>query len=174
MSDEAIRRRSGRGWQEWFKLLDESGAAEKSHAEIARWLKQEAGISGWDAQGITVSYERARGRRKVGEGPSGFSASVSRTVNAPVGTLFDAFVKEDVRRRWLPDATLRERTATRPKSARFDWEDGRTRLIAYFTAKGEDKSAVAIEHEKLADAEEAAELKAFWRERLDALKALFI
>ena len=31
MSDQAIRRRTGRGWEEWFDLLDEWGAPERSH-----------------------------------------------------------------------------------------------------------------------------------------------
>jgi len=35
-SDEAIRSRTGRGWEEWFNLLDEWGAPERSHTEIAR------------------------------------------------------------------------------------------------------------------------------------------
>ena len=29
MSDEAIRRRTGRGWEEWFDLLDEWGGTER-------------------------------------------------------------------------------------------------------------------------------------------------
>ena len=28
-SDEAIRQQTGRGWEEWFDLLDEWGAAER-------------------------------------------------------------------------------------------------------------------------------------------------
>ena len=30
-SDERIRERTGRGWEEWFDLLDEWGAAERTH-----------------------------------------------------------------------------------------------------------------------------------------------
>ena len=71
-SDEAIRRRTGRGWEEWFDLLDEWGAAERPHKEIARWLREERGVDGWGAQSVTVSYERARGLRAVGEHPEGF------------------------------------------------------------------------------------------------------
>ena len=51
-------------------------------------------------------------------------------------------------------------------------EDGTTRLIAGFTAKGPGKSQVALSHERVPDAEVAAELKAYWRERLGVLKAL--
>jgi hypothetical protein len=40
-----------------------------------------------------------------------------------------------------------------------------------FSAEGEAKSTVALEHERLGDAEQAAEMKAWWRERLSALKS---
>jgi pimeloyl-ACP methyl ester carboxylesterase len=171
MSDEAIRRRTGRGWEEWFDLLDESDAAEWPHRETARWLREEVGIGGWDAQSVTVSYERARGLRAPGERPGGFSATAQRTVAVPVERLYEAFLDESQRARWLPDAELRERTATKPKSARFDWGDGDTRVVVGFTAQGEAKSTVAIEHERLADAEEAERMKAFWRGRLGTLRS---
>jgi len=169
-SDEAIRRRTGRGWEEWFDLLDEWGAAERPHKEIARWLREERGVDGWGAQSVTVSYERARGLRAVGEHPEGFSVTAQKTVAVPVDRLYEAFVDESLRKRWLPEAELRERTATKPKSARFDWGDGGTRVVVGFIAKGEAKSTVAVEHARLADAGEAERMKAFWRERVVVLK----
>ena len=171
MSEDSILRRTGRGSEEWFDLLDDSGAAEWPHQEIARWLVAEHGIAGWDAQSLTVSYERARGGRAVGQRRDGFSVTASRTVEAPVEQLYDAFVDESARARWLPDDELRQRTATRPKSARFDWRDGETRVIVGFDAKGEAKSTVALEHARLVDAEQAERMKAFWRARLTALKS---
>src|SRR5262249_19542391 len=63
MSDEAIRTRTGRGREEWFDLLDDWGAAERSHTEIARWINKEQGLDGWSSQSVTVSYERAGGGR---------------------------------------------------------------------------------------------------------------
>ena len=170
VSDEVIRRRTGRGWEEWFDLLDDSGAIAKPHREIARWLQSEHGIDGWSAQSVTVSYERARGRRAVGEHADGFAITASKTVAVPVDRLYDAFVDESLRERWLPDGRLRERTATKPKSARFDWGDGETRVVVGFTAKGDAKSVVDIEHARLPDAAEAERMKAFWRERVAALK----
>ena len=169
-SDEVIRRRTGRGWEEWFDLLDDSGAIAKPHREIARWLQSEHGIDGWSAQSVTVSYERARGRRAVGEHADGFAITASKTVAVPVERLYDAFVDESLRERWLPDGRLRERTATRPRSARFDWGDGETRVVVGFTAKGDAKSVVDVEHARLPDAAEAERMKAFWRERVAALK----
>jgi hypothetical protein len=170
VSDEVIRRRTGRGWEEWFDLLDDSGAVAKPHAEIARWLASEHGIDGWSSQSVTVSYERARGRRAVGEHADGFAITAQKTVAVPVERLYDAFVDEGLRERWLPGADLRERTATKPKSVRFDWGDGRTRVVVGFEPKGERKSVVALEHARLPDAEEAERMKAYWRERVATLK----
>jgi hypothetical protein len=171
MSDEAIRRRTQLGWEEWFNLLDDWGATERPHPEIARWLQDERGIDGWDAQSVTVSYERARGLRAVGEKADGFSITASKTVAVPIDRLYDAFVDEALRESWLPDDELRERTVTKPKSARFDWGDGTTRVIVGFEDRGESKSVVALEHARLPNAEDAERRKAYWRERLSVLKS---
>jgi uncharacterized protein YndB with AHSA1/START domain len=170
MSDDAIRRRTGRGWEEWFDLLDAWSAAERPHREIARWVAAEHGIKGWDAQAVTVNYERARRLRAVGERADGFSVSASKTVAVPVDRLFQAFVDEPLRRRWLPDGELRQRTAVAPRSARFDWGDGATRVNVTFLSKGESKSTAAVQHERLADADDAERMKAYWRDRVSALK----
>jgi hypothetical protein len=61
MSDDAIRRRTGCGWEELFELLEDRGAIDRSHTEIARWLREEHRIEAWDAQSVTLSYERAGG-----------------------------------------------------------------------------------------------------------------
>jgi Domain of unknown function (DUF4287) len=163
MSEEAIQRRTGHGWEHWFDLVDDWGGADKPHKEIATWLREELGVAGWDAQSITVSYERARLGRALGEKADGFSITASKTVAVPVERLYDAFLER-------APGELRERTATRPKSARFDWGDGGTRVVVGFEPKGDAKSLVALEHERLPDADEAERMKAYWRERVTALK----
>ncbi len=172
-SDEAIRERTGRGWEEWFDLLDEWGAAELPHRDVARRVATELGIEPlkWEAQAVTVSYERARGLRAVGEHPDGFAITAQKTVSVPIERLYDAFVDESIRRRWLPDGQLRARTTTKPKSARFDWGEDETRVNVVFTAKGGEKSTAALEHARLADAKQAERMKAHWRERLTALQS---
>jgi uncharacterized protein YndB with AHSA1/START domain len=95
----------------------------------------------------------------------------SRTVAVPVERLFEAFTDESLRERWLPGADLRVRTATAPRTARYDWEDGSTRVIVGFEAAGDAKSRVALSHERLPDADTADEMKSWWRERLTELKA---
>ena len=165
-SDNAIRERTGRGWEEWFDLLDDWGAAGRSHREIARWVAGQQGIDplAWNAQAVTLSYERARGGRAVGERADGFAITASKTVAVPVERLFDAFADG-------PARELHERTATRPRSARFDGSDGESRVNVTFDSKADAKSTVTVEHARLAGAEQAEASKQWWRERLSALKA---
>ena len=171
-SDDAIRRRTGRGWEEWFDLLDEWGAAERSHREIARWVADQQGVVplAWNAQAVAGSYERTRGLRAVGEHADGFAITASKTVAVPVDQLYDAFVDASLRERWLPDAELRERTASKPKTAHFDWSDGPSRVHVAFVSKGDAKSTAALQHARLADADEAERMKRYWRDRVATLK----
>lgn len=172
-SDEKIRQRTGRGWEEWFGLLDDWGAAERPHREIARWLAEQQGAHplAWNVQAIVSSYELTRGLREVGEKDDGFAVTASRTVAVPVERLYDAVVSETARAGWLPHGRLTERTATRPKSARFDWNGGDTRVHVTFLSSGEAKSRLALEHRRLPDADEADRMKTYWRQRLSALKS---
>ena len=171
-SDDAVRRSTGRAYEEWFVVLDRWGAGERSHKEIATWLDAEHATGGWWAQSVTVAYEQARGRRAPGQRPDGFEISASATVAVPLEDLYAAFVEETLRRGWLPDAPLTVRTTQPGKSMRANWGDGFSRVNVYFAAKGDTKSHVAIVHERLADAAAAEEMKAYWRARLKELKAL--
>jgi hypothetical protein len=170
ISEEAIRRRTNRGWEEWFDLLDEHEATDLGHGEIASWLMEEHRVDGWGAQSITVSYERARGMRAVGERPDGFAISASKTIAVPADALYDAFLDDATRRAWLPDDALSPRTATKPRSARFDWGDGTTRVNVGFEVKSDDRSTVFVSHERLPDAAEADRAKERWRAALAGLK----
>ena len=81
----------------------------------------------------------------------------------PVERLYDAFVDASA------SEGLSERTATRPKVAHYDAGEGRVHVT--FAAKGDGKSTVALQHERLADAQHADREKERWRERLTALKS---
>jgi hypothetical protein len=54
---------------------------------------------------------------------------------------------------------------------RLDWSDGGIIAVG-FVAKGDSKSAVALEHAKLPDRETATQLKIYWSAQLDALGEL--
>jgi hypothetical protein len=172
VAEDRLRENTGKGWDQWFAILDRWGARHRKHPEIARFLMEERGVPGWYAQSITVGYERARGMRLKHQQPSGFSVSASPPTAIPVEDLYEAVVDDARRRRWLPDGTLTLRTAQPGRTARFDWEEGPSRVMASFEAKGPAKSTVHVEHSRLPDADDAETMKAMWRERLAELKGL--
>ncbi len=170
-SDDKVRAATGRRWEEWFSILDRWGGQERKHAATAAFLVEQHGVPGWSAQSITMWYERARGMRVKHQQPDGFTVNASKTITVPLETLFDAFVKPQLRRQWLIDGTMSLRTSQPGRSARFDWEGGSTRVSVSFVHKGPAKATVAVAHERLPDPDEAEKAKASWRERLVHLKS---
>jgi hypothetical protein len=171
-SDDAMRKGSGKSHGEWFALLDEWGASERRHPEIAGWLGTTHGVPGWWAQNITVAWERARGIRARHQMADGFSVSVTRTVGVVPEHALDAFTDPELRRRWLPVGGLARRPTRAAGTARFDWPDPPSRIVVSVDPKDAGRSVVGVAHEKLPDAEAAERLKASWRAWLSALKAL--
>ncbi len=171
MSDESMQRGSGKTWDEWFVILDGWSATAQTHKAIADYLCREQAVSGWWAQSITVGYERARGMRDKHQRPNGYSVNASKTVAVPVSKLFAALTDEALRDRWLEPGTLRLRSSKSDRAASFDAADG-TRLAAFITDKGAAKSSVALQHDKLADADAVETWRAFWKPRLARLATL--
>lgn len=172
-SNAVVQANTGKTWDEWFAVLDRWGAVERPHPEIARWVHEEHGVDGWWAQGVTVAYEQARGLRAPGQRRGGqFEVNASKTVAVPVERLYEAFLDDELRERWLPGARFEVRTARPSRSIRANWGDGSTRLVVSFTARGDAKSQVALVHERIPDAETAEELKPWWRARVADLKRL--
>lgn len=169
-TDERIRERTGRGWEDWFDLLDGEGLTGRPHREISRRLAAIMDLPplAWNVQAVTKSFERARGGKAVGEKDDGFSITVTRTLPAPPERVFDLLADPARRREWL-DAELTERTSTRPRRVRFDHPDGR---VAITVEPKDVRSVLAVEHSRLADAALAAKTKAWWRDRLSALATL--
>lgn len=170
MSDAAVRAKTGRTWAEWVRVLDAVGAAKLPHRAIAQHVAS-LGLTSWWTQTVTVGYERIRGLRERGQKRGGaYEASKTRTFAVPVGVLFDAFADARVRQRWLPvNVSVR---STRPqRRMRLSWEDG-TLVHVEFVAKSEARSAVAVQHTRLADRAALLNMKRTWTSHFDRLAAL--
>lgn len=172
MSDEAIQRGTGKTWDELFLRLDEWGAAQRTHPEIAVFAAQEFGINGWWAQSVTVGYERARGMRKVNERVDGYSVNASRTFNVPVERLYATLAADDQRSRWLEHELIRVRTTTVNKAWRCEMVSDASRVEFRLTAKSPAKSSIAIEHSRLSSQEDVSTWRAFWKDYLGRLNQL--
>ena len=170
-NENSVIESTGRGWDDWFELLDKWGAKGKKHGDIVRWLMDKHDVDGWWAQSVTGAYEQERGMRAPGQRADGtYSVSASKTIDVSVKALFKAFADESIRSDWLGDPDIEIRTVRPNKSLTARWEGGPSRLTVSFEPKGPKKSQIALGHERIPDAQQADELKAFWRERLGFLK----
>jgi hypothetical protein len=173
MSDVTIREKTGHGWEEWIRIIDEAGGAAMSHGDRASLVNETHRVDGWWSQCVTVGYERLKGMRARGQRMDGsWEATKSRTFAVPVEQLFSAWSDAKVRRRWLADARAKVRTATPSRSLRLQMSDGAI-VAVWFTAKG-DKSVAGVAHTKLPDEESAERMKGFWTDNLAALAEVLV
>jgi uncharacterized protein YndB with AHSA1/START domain len=174
MSDETIREKTGHGWEEWVRIIEDAGGAAMSHGDRASLVNETYGVDGWWSQCVTVGYERLKGMRARGQRMDGsWEATKSRTFDVPLDALFDAWADGKVRNRWLGEPAAKVRTATAPKSMRLQFPDG-TIVAVGFYEKGASRSTAAVQHTKLQDGESAQRMKAFWKDSLDALAELLV
>lgn len=172
ISDAAVLKATGKSWHEWLRALDRLGAKQMDHKSIASMVDRKfPAIGGWWGQMVTVGYEQARGLRVPMQKSDGFSAGASKTIAAPVESLYAAWSDKRRRARWLPDAPLEVTKATASKSVRARWTTDDTRVDVNLYAKGADKSMVQVQHARLPSAKAAQRMKAFWGGRLLDLKA---
>jgi uncharacterized protein YndB with AHSA1/START domain len=192
VSDEAVRRATGRGWADWHAALDELGAAGWDHKQLVAHLEAEV-ESGWWRQSIAVRYEQDRGGRVVGQTrDAGFQVGVRRTVDAPAPQVWDLLIsRTDL---WLgagplrldkgadyeltaPDGPVRGqvRVVRPPDRVRLTWHPAGwtapATLQLTLLAAASGRTTVGVHVEKLADAPARERARAHWREVLDRLAA---
>jgi len=172
ISSEAVAAKTGKTWEQWIATLDKAGAKKMTHKEIVAYLHDEHGVGDWWQQMVTVGYEQARGLRARHQTPDGYEASVSKTLAVPISTLYQAWADEAIRVRWLKRKSLAVRKATPSKSVRLTWGSGKSNVDVQFYARGDAKSQVTLQHNKLASADDVAKMKAFWGKALEALVKL--
>jgi hypothetical protein len=169
-TDAKVRQNTGKGWREWFRILDAWGAKERKHTEVVRYLMEQQGVTGWWAQSITTGYERSRGLRAKYQTLGGsFQVSVSKTFLIGVGKLFKVFAEAPQRNKWLERRMLKVRTTRKDRSVRFDFRDGTSRVVAYFDPKDRSKTTVTVQHERLPDARAVEEMRGMWKGHLNRL-----
>jgi len=168
LSDESVKKATGRDWSKWVPLLDSVGGREMSHPQLVAHLREAHQTPSWWTQMVAVGYERIRGLRAHGQQRTGdWTVNKSKTVAAPLAKLYAAFSNSRQPAKWLK-SKIAIRSSRLEKSMRLQWEDGSPIDVGFY-AKGAGKSQVALAHRKLSCKAEADRLRAFWGERLEAL-----
>jgi hypothetical protein len=167
-SDEVIRARTGRGWDEWRRLIDAWPGREDGHAAVATWLQEEHAVPGWWAQSVTVGWERITGRRlphQVADGT--FTANRSATITVDVEALGRLLRDEDGLDAAFPGLQPKLRSRVTSKTVRVGLTSGVAEIAVQ--PKDEARTTVHVSHAKLTSPEEVVHWKAFWGDWLDAL-----
>ena len=172
MTDDGIRAKTGKGWEEWFAALDKAGAAKLDHRGITDLLDKKWEPGPWWGQMIAVSYERARGIRAMNQKCDGeFSVSVTKVMPVGLAELFAAATDPKLRARWFPPGRFEETSKTANKYWRGKWKkDGR--LEVGFYAKGPGKAQIALQSNKLSGPAAVETERAAWKKALEKLQAL--
>ena len=196
MSPESVREATGRDAEEWMRVLDAAGAAAWPHGQTVAWLEQaHPEVSSWWRQSITVAYERARGKRAVGQTAGGFAVGVQRSVAASAAEAWALVAGRPAL--WLgegapaalkagqrftvgpadgaPGARAEVRTMKPGERLRIAWHaDGwpaPATLLLTLLASGPGKTAINVQLEKLPDAPAREVMRTRWRAALDRLAA---
>lgn len=167
-SNEVIRERTGRGWDEWRDLIEAWPGHEQGHTAVATWLQEEHDVDGWWAQSVTVGWERITGRRLPGQMADGtFTANRSATVTVDVDALREMLLDDGGRADLFPglDPELRSRPTS--KTLRIGLVQGVAEIS--MEPKDDGRVTVTVAHTKLSSPEDITHWKAYWGDWLAAL-----
>lgn len=170
-SDKAVRKATGRSWEEWVAWLDERGGRGLGHKGLVAALKDEI-ASGWWRQAVAVGYEQLAQGRRLNKKPDGFEVSASKTIDAPVEKVWDSVCPEGLCD-WAPPGELEPSTVVKHDRLRGAWTDGeggQARFGAMLTTAPNGKTRLTVQLGRISDAQAAEKAKQAWRAALGDLK----
>lgn len=173
LRSDAVSNATGRGWEEWFHILDSAGAGSLPHKDIESYLYETQGLSNWWSRMVANGYEQACGRRASRFQENSCTVSVSKSFRASADVLFKAWVDETLRERWLPGYPIMIRKAVPQRSMRITWTDEISGLVIEFAETGSASCRMEVRHVNLPTSELAGRMQSFWNAALERLAGLF-
>jgi hypothetical protein len=167
VSDEAVKKQTGKTWDQWFVILNKAGCREMDHTEIAHFLSTEYIKNGWWAQMVTVEYERASGARKINENKDGFLVAVHKTVGIPVRQLQREWQKIVRSKALAPRNLVQIPSKTKRPMLRYKADVGS--VVVFFDERGDNRSRIMVESVKLPSQKTVEERRAYWKKVLSTL-----
>jgi uncharacterized protein YndB with AHSA1/START domain len=192
VSDEAVKKATGKTWDEWVVLLDKAGAQKMTHTEIAQWLEDKKHIkSSWWCQMVTVGYEYAKGRRIVGETADvGFEIGVTKTLPISKKQAWDLLMSPAGMKTWLGKAVKLEkgqtytaaegttgeiRTLKPGERVRLTWQPKEFKqpsTLQVTVIPSGQKTSIRFHHEKLSSKKAREDMRRHWQQVLNKLQEL--
>jgi len=194
VSNEAVARATGRDWDAWLKILNRAGAKDWTHKEIVAHLKENHDLSAWWQQTVTVAYEKANGRRVVGQtADTGFQVGVQRTLKIDQADAWNLITSRAGLTCWLgkaPRFRLAEgksyrtadgiegevRVVREGERVRLTWKSDRLARSATvqiaLASPGAGKTSIKVHMENLPSQAMREKMKSHWQNVLDELRDL--
>lgn len=169
VSSKAVEARTGKGWDDWFRLLDKASCRKKSHQRIVIEVRKIAEVGSWWEQMITRAYEQDRGLRKKSDAAGALRVEVSETLPVAAATLFTAWVTANRRPKWLPNCPLTIRKAAPVRTLQVILSEDASQVDVTIAPKGLRKSHVTVRHTKLRGREQVEAMQESWTRALDRL-----
>jgi uncharacterized protein YndB with AHSA1/START domain len=172
LTDDAVKAKTGKTWDQWCKILDKAGARMMDHSEIALLLQNKLGLTRWWGQMVAVGYENERGIRpnERGESPGKrYQVTLAKIVTAPRAAVWAAWQDPATLASWLPGAKFEVAKTVPLKTLHLDWLDETRVTVRLYERRG--KTRLVVSHGKLGD-RDAARLHNYWSAALDRLRAL--
>lgn len=194
VSDDAVKKATGKTWDEWIARLDRLGAEKMTHSQIARMLHDGKHIqSDWWCQMVTVGYEYAKRRRTVGQTEeAGFDIGVQKTIDAPPMEVWKMLFSPKGLAAWLgkaksipleagseyktQDGTSGQiRTLHAASKIRLTWKPktwkNSSTLQIYVLPSGK-KTSLRFHQEKLTDSKTREAMRKRWTRALEKLERM--
>ena len=168
ISDDAVKAKTGKKWDEWFKVLDKAGARMMEHKEIAELVQNQLGLTPWWGQMVTVGYEQERGMRAKHQRGVRYEVDRSKTIDVPIETVWAAWHDPEMLARWLPETRFEVTKSTPPRILHLKWPDD-THVVVMLQERA-GKTKVVVSHERVQVSGEVKQLQDFWSAALDRLK----
>lgn len=196
ISDDAVRKATGRSWAEWVVELDAAGAAALTHPAIARLLLDSYRLdNAWWRQSVTVGYEYAKGRRQLGQVADGrYQVGVSRTLPIAPQALWTLLLSPAGLAIWLGEVTNFEplkghayvtaggivgevRTVAAGKRLRLTYQprpSGSPSILQVSLEPASGRTTLRFDQERLASASERETMRTHWKEVVGRLARFLI
>lgn len=169
MSDDAVRAKTGHGWDHWCDVIEQWPGHQDGHAAVAVYLEAEQGLDGWWSQTVTVGWERITGVRLPHQRADGtFTANKSRTVSLDAAMLRALLLDDEGRADLFPGEPTELRSKPTSKTIRLGIGSGRAEISA--TALDDGRCKVTIQHTGLPEYADVERWKFYWSDWLDALE----
>lgn len=174
---DAIANGTGRCWEVWVELLDDSDAREMTQAAIAKvaleLMPEAVSQKEWSAQSTAVAFEQYAGLRKPGQISTGdFQLSASRTVPGSKNDALQAWLKVIEPYNQFGGVPIHDEASTSHTDKWRYWraglEDG-TRVTVTIGDKPGGKATVGLQHSKPDSADAIDAWRPVWKDLLSDL-----